>query len=225
MTLRVAIKYLAIAMLVECIVMMLKHPIIIAQPMIVGTFGIKTFDVVMDVYNIYFTIIQAIIYLAFCYHIHLLDIQYTDAFFGRFFRIEMALTILNLLLSLPFFGFNKAMHAYLAKAVIEVLFTVNCVYAGIGIFKYFRTQAMNKVRISYFIWAGRHMIYFGILAHDIWSLFTVGRLDDSNGMLILYWALLMPILFVSRLFLVKGCKELADALPSEIKAPDTDEDE
>ena len=223
MSLRLTIKYIAIALLIECIVMMFKHPLMVCEPYITEYLGNVVFDAIMSSFSLPFVIVQSIIYLAFCYHIHLLDIQFTDAFFGRPFRIEMALVVLNVVLA---YGvFDKVVYDYIAKAILEVAFAVNCVYAGFAIFKYFRTEAMNKIRLSYFLWAARHLIYAVVLIND-----TMGIMDNtspttSDATLITYWFLLMPILCYSRILLIQGCSQFAALSPEEMIAPESEEDE
>ena len=225
MTLRVAIKYISFALLFECIVMLFKHPLMLSEPFITQHFGQLTYELLMTGYDPCFVIVQSVIYLAFCYHIHVLDIQFTDAFFGRFFRIEMALTLLNVAISVYGFmsGFEKLVYAYFVKITLEVGFAVNCVFAGITIYKYFRTEAMKKIRLSYFLWSARHLLYGIVLINDTLGIMNNTRPAPTNGTIITYWFLLMPILIYSRIVLIKGCSEFAALPPSELVAPEPEE--
>ncbi len=222
MSLRLTIKYLAIALLVECIVMMFKHPIIVCEPFITENLGRAVYDALMTSFNMPFVIVQSIIYLAFCYHIHLLDIQFTDAFFGRAFRIEMALVVLNVVLASGVF--DKLVYDYIAKALLEVAFAANCAYAGMSIFKYFRTEAMKKIRFSYLLWSARHLIYAVVLINDTMGIMDNTRPAISDAALITYWFLLMPILCYSRIVLIQGCSEFAALSPEELIAPESEEE-
>ena len=222
MTLRVAIKYLAIALLVECIIMMFKHPIMLEKSLIAELFGSTAYEWTMIFFNDIFVVIQAIIYLAFCYHIHLFDIQFTDAFFGRAFRIEMALTMFSV--ALMFLPFDKLVYAYIVKVVLELLFAANCVYAGIGIYNYFRTEPFKKIRLSYFIWSARHVIYGLILVYDTVGIIDNTRPEATDSSLVVYWILLMPMLLVSRLVLIRGCSELATLPANKIKEKEEEEE-
>lgn len=223
MSLRLTIKYIAIALLIECIVMMFKHPLMVCEPFITEYLGKDVFGMMMSSFNVPYVIVQSIIYLAFCYHIHLLDIQFTDAFFGRPFLIEMALVVLNVVLACSVF--DKVVYDYIAKALLEVAFAANCVYAGMSIYKYFRTEAMKKISLSYFIWSARHLIYAVILVNDTMGIMDNTRPTPSNTTLIIYWFMLMPILLYSRIVLLQGCSKFAALSPEEIVAPEPEGNE
>ena len=223
MSLRLTIKYIAIALLIECIVKMFKHPLMVCEQFITEYLGKDVFGMMMSSFNVPYVIVQSIIYLAFCYHIHLLDIQFTDAFFGRPFRIEMALVVLNVVLACSVF--DKVVYDYIAKALLEVAFAANCVYAGMSIYKYFRTEAMKKIRFSYLLWSARHLIYAVILINDTMGIMDNTRPTPSNTTLIIYWFMLMPILLYSRIVLLQGCSKFAALSPEEIVAPEPEGNE
>jgi len=201
MSLRQTLKYLTLALLIESIIFSLKHPLMLAESSVSAVIGEDAFALMIQGYDTIFVAIQTALYCWFCYHIHILDVQYTDARFGRCFRLEILLSLLSCFVLLV--GFGKPFFDMIARAIIELVSVANAYYAGKLLYRYFNTEAMKTAQYAYWIFAARHAIFTIILIVDAVNVYS-DNMEISILGIVINWLLLMPILVVGRVYLYKG---------------------
>jgi len=195
---------ITIALLIESIVMALKHPVLLNQELITELIGESAFSYVEMYYHTFCIWVQTAIYVAFCIYVNVLDSKFPQSHFGSYFRIDMIVVIINALVAT--FNYDNIIFHYCAKLAVEVVSIVTPFLAGYAIFRFFKTDAMKSTCFSYCLMSLRHFIYAIILILELIGTQGDTQAIPSDVVLILNWALLMPLLIFSRILLLRGFK-------------------
>lgn len=209
MKLRDILKVVSFVLLISGILICLKHPLLYA----IGSLGLVDSFIgtsVIAYYTDVASIFDVIVYIAFAVYMNQLDSKFPKAHFGRFFRIDIVVTLINtVVLNLTY---DNLMLGYIPKIILEAVASLTTFLCGYAIFQTLRNNAMRKIRLSYWMLSLRHVIYFFVLCTQLYCLTSCdGYTADQFGTttwVVWQWVLLMPILLLCRILLFKGTMEL-----------------
>ncbi len=205
MKLRDILKIVSFVLLLSGILMSLKYPVL-------GV--LERFDLVNNIigssaiayYGSMAGLIDVVIYVIFALYVNQLDSKFPKAHFGRFFRIDIAVTIINVIIL--HLSYENLILGYVPKIILEALACVTTFLCGHSIYQTLKNNAMCKIRASYWLLSVRHVIYFCVLCVQLFYLSNYdGYTPEQFGTtkwVIAQWVLLMPILLASRALLFWG---------------------
>lgn len=204
MKLRTTLKIISFALLVSSTMIVLRYPMSKLMSGN-GTDG-YIISIIYEAFNsTEVKVAELGMYLLFAFHMHMLDFKFPDAKFGRFFRYDMVVALVNYFVITN--EYENVTIGYLAKVLVELASCATTFMCGWSLSKTLKSHAMNTVGFSYLVLSLRHIIYLAILGIQFYILMdgpkSVGQFLTPTWTQI-QWCLLMPILLFSRIMLFRG---------------------
>lgn len=203
MKLRTILKIISFILLVFSTMIVLRYPL-----QYVSGETAQTFASIFGSDEIKF--MELAVYLLFAFHMHMLDFKFPKAEFGKFFRYDMGVSVLNFWILMTTFE-NVAL-GFLAKTSVEIAAAVTTFFCGWSLCKTLKNHGMTQVGISYLVLSARHIIYMFILLVQLCIIMFGDTKDTSQFFtptwIAVQWVLLMPILLISRTMLYRGTMKL-----------------
>lgn len=154
--------------------------------------------------------VELFLYLLFAFHMHELDFKFAKAEFGKYFRYDGCIAIINFLILTH--TFDNVVGGFFAKIGIEIFAVVTTFFCGFSLCKTLKNHGMKDVGLSYLVLSFRHIVYTVILIVQLFILMFGDSKDveqfQTNNWILVQWCLLMPILFISRIMLFRGTMKL-----------------
>lgn len=208
MKLRDKLKLIALLMFIESISQALKHPILLHID-IFESVSSSFAGMVTTYYENFDFWVQLVLYTLFALCINQLDSKFPHAHFGRYFRLDLYVAILNAIAMAV--SYSSIVISYAAKITTECAGIVTTFLAGYAIYNYLPTPAMKKVRLSYIILSLRHIVYAIILTYQLISI-GLGEINIENisnsTLMTITWILLVPPFIISRALLYTGVSHI-----------------
>lgn len=210
---RLKLKYLAIALLVETLLLAFKQPIYYMMG------SIESFDPTLAMllngyYTYCYKIVKCIIYGTFVFSILKVEETYKHRFFGKFFVADWLMcgvdaAIVFFFLFLPDLA-TTARHY--TEVIIALGMAATSFLAGTFIYTKVHSRAFRTIRTAYRLWAMRYVIYalllVGEVSLNVWGHMGYMEMGTYDWWVITSWCLRMPLLILSRCILLYGIMQM-----------------
>lgn len=213
---RKKLKYAAIALLVETVLLSMKQP---ASNFLreIESFDLTLSVIVVFYYNFFYKIVRVVLYGIFVYLILNVENKYKHHVFGHFFVADWAVCVLDafivfFLLWMPDLALTVR---HYTEVVLAIATASTSFLAGTFLYSKIRSEAFRTIRTAYRLWALRYLIYALVLlgelaAHNHWH---IGYLEMASydWWVITSWCLRMPLMILSRCVLLYGVLQIKSA--------------
>ena len=209
MKLRTVLKIISFVLLIFSTMTVLRYPStrLLSSGILDGDAG----HLICEVFNsIEVKVVELGLYLLFAFHMHMLDFKFPKAEFGRYFRYDMAVALINYIVITM--EYSNVSFGYIAKMAVEMASCFTTFLCGWSLCKTLKNHGMMEVGISYFVLSCNHIVYLIVLIVQFCILMYGPSRDVSQFLtptwMTTQWFLLMPILFFSRVLLFRGTMKL-----------------
>ena len=152
---------------------------------------------------------ETCLYVLFALHMHMLDMKFPKAEFGRYFRYDLMVAIINHVIITM--SYTNPVVGYIAKISVEVAACITTFMCGLTLCKILKNNGMQLVGISYILLSLNHVLYSIFIIVQLYMMVygSVGLESFLTfGWQVAQWTLVVPLLIVSRVMLFRGTMKL-----------------